>query len=74
MRTRKVKSSGQIFYDDVYTLIRGVFIDNPNYKNGYYGHKSETKELIEDTSFAAKMILERMERIKHLIIDEDGQE
>jgi hypothetical protein len=56
----------ELFYSDVTTLIRNCFIDNPNFKNGYYyNHRytaSGISTLINDIQFSAQLILENNTR------------
>lgn len=63
---RKHKKPEDIFLDDITKLIKNFFIDNVNYNNGYYNNKSNY-DVINDTKERAKYILDRIERIKHLV-------
>ncbi len=67
----------EIFYNDIYSLINNLLINNKNYTNGYYSalydYNSRTQpfnKLLEDTKERAKYILDRMESEKHLIDEE----
>lgn len=69
----------ELFYSDVTTLIKKCFIDNPNFKNGYYfdpkRHQfSGLDTLIKDIQFSAQLILNRLEDEKHLIGIYDTEE
>ncbi len=67
---RKRKTSEEIFFDDIYNSIKNLFIKDPNYSSGFYGHSSEIRELEAVTKRKAVFLLEHMEKIKHLIVNE----
>ncbi len=60
----------EIFLNDVRSLIKNLLIDNPNYKGDYYFQESDimnTLKLMKDTKERAAYILERIDRIEHLV-------
>jgi len=63
-------SPEDIFLKDIKSLINNLLIDNPNYKNDYYFKESDTMntlKLIKDTKDRAEYILERIDKIDHLV-------
>lgn len=78
MCKRKKVVPEEVFYNDATTLIQNCFIDNPNFKNGYYyNHRVSSdgiRELIRDIQFSAQLLLDRLESEKHLIGIYDTEE
>jgi len=69
MSKNEIKSEN-LFVDSVVILIKNLLIDNPNYKNGYYYNNDRTIfDLIEDTKERSKYILQKIDEMKHLVLD-----
>lgn len=55
-----------LFLMNIKTLIFNFFINNINYKNGYYSGKT-TYDVIRDVKDRAQCILDRIDQIDHLV-------
>jgi len=61
----------KVFLDNVMNLVKNMFVDNPNYTNGYYlKDEGSVSDLIADTQERGRYALEEIEKTKHLIIDD----
>jgi len=72
---RKRQTPEEIFLDQVNSMVKNFFIDNPNFKSGYYyGDNILKSDIIKDVNSSAKYMLEKIEEMKHLIIYDDEQD
>jgi hypothetical protein len=63
---RPNKTNEEIFYDEIRSLVKNLFVDNKNFSSAYYLDKTSS-ELKSDVMSNGKLVLEKIEGLKHLL-------
>lgn len=66
---RKSQEPQELFIDNINTLINNFFIDNINWRSGYY-YKMSMSEIKDVIKGQAKYLLEFIDNTRHLVGDE----
>ena len=71
-RVRMRQEPHEIFLSEVKSLVKSLYINNPNFKSGYYYGKG-SNFMLRDLESNSNLALERIDSLKHLI-EPDSEE